>query len=161
MAAGEPTEPRLGQRIGSYPLVRPIGAGATGRVFEVQHLTIGRRAAMKILAPEHASRPGAIRRLFTEARAISQINHPHIVEVTDLVEDDGPGAANGIVMELLEGKSLAQAIADQPRMAPARFLPILAQVADALRPRTQRASCTAISSRRTSSSPPSTASPTT
>jgi tRNA A-37 threonylcarbamoyl transferase component Bud32 len=132
VAAGEPTEPRLGQRIGSYLLVRPIGAGATGRVFEVQHLTIGRRAAMKILAPEHASRPGAIRRLFTEARAISQINHPHIVEVTDLVEDDGPGAANGIVMELLEGKSLAQAIADEPRMAPARFLPILAQVADAL-----------------------------
>src|SRR3954470_24256521 len=112
---GEVAESMVGQRVGTYRLLRLIGAGGTGPRFEVEHLTIGRRAAMKILAPEHASRPGAIRRLFQEARAISQINHPHIVEVTDLVEDDGPGAANGIVMELLEGRSLAQAIADEPR----------------------------------------------
>jgi serine/threonine-protein kinase len=129
---GDSVEPRVGQKIGAYRLVRLIGQGATGRVFEVQHVTIGRRAAMKILAPEHASRPGAVRRLFTEARAISQISHPHIVEVTDLVEADGESDVNAIVMELLEGKSLAQAILDEKRLPPARFLPILAQVADAL-----------------------------
>jgi hypothetical protein len=122
---GEVAEPRVGHTIGTYRLIRLIGSGATGRVFEVEHLTIGRRAAMKILAPEHASRPGAIQRLFSEAHAISQINHPHIVGVTDQV-------GGAILMELLEGKSLAQAIADDKHMAPARFLPILAQVADAL-----------------------------
>jgi tRNA A-37 threonylcarbamoyl transferase component Bud32 len=130
-AGGEPAEPRIGQRIGAYRLIRLIGAGAIGRVFEVEHVTIGRRAAMKILAPEHASRPGAIRGLFNEARAISQISHPHIIEVTDMVEADGAGGANAIVMELLQGKSLAQAAHEAP-LAPARFLPILAQVADAL-----------------------------
>jgi serine/threonine-protein kinase len=129
---GEVAEPKVGHKIGSYRLIRLIGSGATGRVFEVEHQTIGRRAAMKILAPEHASRPGAIRRLFTEARAISKISHPHIIEVTDMVEPDHAGGANAIVMELLEGKSLAQAILDDKHMAPARFLPILAQVADAL-----------------------------
>jgi serine/threonine protein kinase len=122
----------VGQRVGTYRLLRLIGAGATGRVFEVEHLTIGRRAAMKILAPEHASRPGAIRRLFQEARAISQINHPHIVDVTDLVEGEPPGGVNAVVMELLQGESLAQAIHRDKQMAPARFLPIMAQVADAL-----------------------------
>jgi tRNA A-37 threonylcarbamoyl transferase component Bud32 len=131
-AVGELAEPGVGHRIGSYRIIRLIGTGATGRVFEVEHLTIGRRAAMKILAPEHAGRPGAIRRLFTEARAISQISHPHIVEVTDLVDGDGLGRVNAIVMELLQGQSLAQAIQHDKVMAPARFLPILAQVADAL-----------------------------
>ena len=131
-AVGEVAEPKVGHRVGTYRLVRLIGAGATGRVFEVEHLTIGRRAAMKILAPEHAARPGAIRRLFSEARAISKINHPHIVEVTDLVEAERAGGVNAIVMELLQGQSLSQAIADDKHMAPARFLPILAQVADAL-----------------------------
>jgi serine/threonine-protein kinase len=131
-AVGEIAEPRIGHRIGSYRLIRLIGSGATGRVFEVEHLTIGRRAAMKVLAPEHASRPGAVRGLFTEARAISMISHPHIVEVTDLVEADQAGGANAIVMELLDGRSLARAMKDERPMPPARFLPILAQVADAL-----------------------------
>jgi serine/threonine-protein kinase len=126
---GEVGEVRVGQRVGSYRLVRLIGAGATGRVFEAQHLTIGRRVAMKILSAEHAGRPG---RLLAEAKAISQINHPHIVEVDNLIEGGEGGGVNAIVMELLEGKSLARAIAEERRMSPARFLPILAQVADAL-----------------------------
>jgi len=124
--------PRVGDRVGSYRLVRLIGAGATGPVFEVEHLTIARRAAMKILAPDQASRPGAIKRLFTEAQAVSTISHPNIVEVTDFIEGEGPGGVNAIVMELLEGRSLAQAIASGEPMPPRRFLPILAQVADAL-----------------------------
>jgi eukaryotic-like serine/threonine-protein kinase len=87
---------------------------------------------MKILSPEHAARPGAIRRLFSEARAVNQISHPHIVEVTDLIEAEGPRGVNAIVMELLEGKSLAQAMSEAKHMPPDRFLGILAQVADAL-----------------------------
>jgi tRNA A-37 threonylcarbamoyl transferase component Bud32 len=125
-------EARVGQRVGSYRLVRLIGEGATGRVFEVEHLTIGRRAAMKILAPDHAARPGAIRRLFSEAKAVSTIRNPHIVEVTDLIEADGAAGVNAIVMELLEGRSLAQANVDAGGMPPQRFVPILAQIADGL-----------------------------
>lgn len=124
-------EPRPGDRIGSYRLIRLIGEGATGRVFEVEHVTIGRKAAMKILAPEHATRPGAIKRLFAEARAVNRINHPHIVEVTDLVEAEREDSVNAIVMELLEGEPLSQLIVRGP-VPPERFLPILAQVASAL-----------------------------
>jgi serine/threonine protein kinase len=123
---------RVGQKVGPFRLVRLIGQGATGQVFEVQHLGIGRRAAMKVLAPEHAGRPGAIKRLLSEAQAVSTISHPHIVQVTDLLEAEGPEGVNAIVMELLEGESLGQAIQQSRRMPPARFLPILAQVADAL-----------------------------
>jgi serine/threonine protein kinase len=127
-------EPRIGGTVGSYRLVRLLGEGATGRVFEVEHLTIGRRAAMKILAPAHAARPGAVKRLFSEAKAVSKIDHPHILVVTDLIEADAPGGVNAIVMELLEGQSLAQAIAAAAPegIPPARFLPILSQVAGAL-----------------------------
>lgn len=124
--------PKVGDRIGTYRLIRLIGQGATGRVFEVEHLTIGRRAAMKILSPEHAARPGAIKRLFDEAQAVNQISHPHIVEVTDMIEAARPGGTNAIVMELLVGRSLAQELLEVGRIPPGRFLPILARVADAL-----------------------------
>jgi len=124
-------DPRDGGTVGSYRLRRLIGRGATGRVFEVEHLAIGRRAAMKILTAESASRPGAIKRLFSEAQAVNKIHNPHIVEVTDLVEAEGPNGVSAIVMELLEGKSLGQAMEDGA-LPPQRFIPILAQVADAL-----------------------------
>jgi serine/threonine-protein kinase len=136
-------EPAVGDRIDAYRLVRLIGAGATGRVFEVEHERIGRKAAMKTLAASHATHPGAIKRLFTEALAVNRINHPHIVEVTDLVEagvhepctpwPNGvtPPRVNAIVMELLEGQSLAQAMAHGP-LEPGRFLGVMAQVCRAL-----------------------------
>ena len=140
------TGPRVGDRIGPYRLVRLLGEGASGRVFEVVHEKLGRRAAMKTLAAEHATHPGAIKRLFTEALAVNKINNPHIVEITDLVEAGehqlgrpaGTGAAplaspvSAIVMELLEGQSLGQAITKEGPLEPERFLPVLAQVCRAL-----------------------------
>ncbi len=124
--------PKAGDRIGAYRLVRLSGHGASGWVFEVEHEKIARRAAMKILSPEYAARRGALRRMLSEAQAVNRINHPHIVEITDVIEATEPGGFNGIVMELLEGQSLAQALVSQGRMQPERFVPILAQVADAL-----------------------------
>jgi serine/threonine-protein kinase len=126
--------------------VRLLGAGAVGRVFEVEHLRLGRRAAMKTLASAHAAHPAAIRRLFAEALAVNRINNPHIVEVTDLVERGehrrerparGGGSASlpavyAIVMELLDGQSLAQAVTREGSLEPERFLPVLAQVSRAL-----------------------------
>jgi serine/threonine-protein kinase len=138
-------EPRVGDRIGPYRLVRLLGAGAAGRVFEVEHQRLGRRAAMKTLALELAAHPGAIKRLFHEAMAVNRISNPHIVEVTDLVEGgehrrapEFAGAVcatapvNAIVMELLEGQSLAQAMVRDGPLDPERFLTVLAQVARAL-----------------------------
>jgi eukaryotic-like serine/threonine-protein kinase len=123
---------KVGDVVGSYRLLRLLGEGASGRVFEVEHVQIGRRAAMKILSPEHALRHNAVQRLLSEARAVNRINHPHIVEITDVLESDVPGGASAVVMELLEGQSLAQVLVKEGRLPPERYVPILAQVADAL-----------------------------
>ena len=137
-------EPKPGNHIGGYRLIRLLGQGTSGRVFEVEHHRIGRRAAMKTLAAEHAARSEAVKRLFAEAMAVNRINHPHIVEITDVVEaglhrivQDGreaiaPQRVNALVMELLEGQSLAKAIARDRPLPAERLLPILAQVCEAL-----------------------------
>ena len=125
-------EAQPGDVVGSYRVLRLIGEGAVGRVFEVEHVKIGRRAAMKVLSPEHALRPLAVRRLFAEAQAVNRINDPHIVEITDVVDADRPGGASGVVMELLEGQSLAHLLIKEGPVPPERFIPILIQVADAL-----------------------------
>jgi serine/threonine-protein kinase len=126
--AGDRRGPRVGERIGPYLLVRLIGEGTGGRVFEVVHEKLERRAALKLLDAAHAARPSARARFFAEALSINRIDHPHIVEVTDIVETDGHA---GLVMELLEGLSLGAVLREGP-LEPERFLPILAQVCEAL-----------------------------
>jgi serine/threonine-protein kinase len=120
--------PRLGDRIGPYRLVRLIGEGAGGSVFEVVHAQLDRPAALKLLAPAQAARPAARARFLAEAMSVNSIAHPNIVEVTDVVETPEHAA---LVMELLEGRSLGAAMAAGP-LPPERFLPILAQVCEGL-----------------------------
>ncbi len=128
----EAPAPGPGDIVGAYRLVKQLGQGASGVVYEVEHTKIGRRAAMKILSRDHAARPGAIRRLLSEAQAVNRINHPHIVEISDVVDASVVAGVNAIVMELLEGESLAQVMVQAGPMPPERFIPILIQVADAL-----------------------------
>jgi eukaryotic-like serine/threonine-protein kinase len=134
-----------GDSVGPYRLIRLLGQGASGRVFEVEHARLGRRAAMKLVVCSEAARPAARARLFKEALSISRINNAHIVEVTDVVETIQHLA---LVMELLEGGSLAELMSIGPSaplateasgptpnggaLVPERFLPILAQVCEAL-----------------------------
>lgn len=120
--------PRVGERIGPYRVVRLLGEGTGGRVFEVLHEKLGRPAALKLLEAAHTARPSTRARFFAEALSITRINHPHIVEVTDIVETDEHA---GLVMELLEGSSLGAAMR-AAALPPERFLPILAQVCEAL-----------------------------
>src|SRR5882672_7081211 len=98
-----PPGPRPGDRIGPYRLLRLIGAGAGGSVYEVVHEKLGRPAALKLLAPAQAARPAARARFLAEALAVNSISHPNIVEVTDVVDTPEHAA---LVMELLEGQSL-------------------------------------------------------
>jgi len=121
--------PAIGDTIGPYRLLRQLGQGTTSRVFEVEHTRIGRRAAMKVAHREGIA-PGVVDRLFTEARAVNLIAHPHIVEITDiLVPDPDAGQPDhALVMELLDGRSLADVVAAEGALPPARSLPILAQV---------------------------------
>ena len=120
-----------GRTIGSYRLIRKLGEGTTSRVFEVEHVAIRRRAAMKI-AHTDTTLPGIGKRLFAEAQAVNLINHPNIAAITEIIEPTKEHPAFALVMELLEGQLLADVIAAEGRLAPERFLPILAQVCDGI-----------------------------
>ncbi len=101
-----------------------------GRVFVGEHVIMGRRAAIKVLHDASATDPDQVQRLFDEARAACQIAHPAIVEVFDC----GTSAFAGpyLVMELLEGESLARALRGNRRPPLPWVASVLAQVADAL-----------------------------
>jgi serine/threonine protein kinase len=91
--------------LGRYDLGREIGRGAMGCVYEATHRALGKQVAIKRCHPHLAVEPDGLFRFPGEGRAIAQVHHAHIVEVFDLVEDDG---VPYLVMELLEGRTLAE-----------------------------------------------------
>jgi serine/threonine-protein kinase len=102
--------------LGRYRFAQRLGEGAMGDVWEAENELIHRRVAIKVLHPHVAERLDAVKRFEREATAAGRIGSPHIVEVLDLgVMDDG---ARFIVMELLEGMTLAQRIRAEGRMSP-------------------------------------------
>jgi serine/threonine-protein kinase len=125
------TEYATGDTIGPYRIVRQLGEGTTGRVFEVEHVRIGHRAAMKVVHRE-AVLPGVVSRLFAEARAVNLIGHPHIVDIMDVLEPGEGQPEHALVMELLDGSLLADLVSREQPLAPARIAAIAAQVCDAL-----------------------------
>jgi len=116
--------------VGSYRLVDLIAEGGMGCVFEAEHVKLGRRVAVKLLRPEFAGNQKAITRFFREARAVNEIQHPNIVEITDFVED--PDGDNFYVMELLEGQTLKELLAKTRPLPVPRMLGIAMQVTGAL-----------------------------
>ncbi len=87
-----------------YRLVRVLGRGTGGVVWEAEHVELGRRLALKILAPEHASSPAALERFRREARAVAKLSHPNLVRVLDFGKSlDGRVF---LTMDLLVGESL-------------------------------------------------------
>ncbi len=117
---------------GCYRLVRPLGEGGMGVVYEAQHLRLGGKVAIKILSPQHAADPKFRDRFRREARAASQIRHPNVVQITDF--GDTPNGSVFFAMELLEGHDLHYIL---HKHAPAPFpwvraQHLLAQAADAL-----------------------------
>lgn len=94
-------------RIGHYQVVRQIGRGGMGLVYEAIDPRIHRRVAIKLLRPDIlAEYPELTERLSVEARAANLIGHPGVVQVTDVgLTEDGSGY---LVMEFLEGQTLSQ-----------------------------------------------------
>ncbi len=122
-------DPLLGQQLGEYMVRQRIGSGGMGVVYAGEHTTIGRKAAIKLIREEHAQSPHA-RDLLTEARAASAIRHHGIIDVYGFGHQ--PGVGQYLVMEYLEGQPLNELIREQAPLPPARALPILCEVLDAL-----------------------------
>jgi eukaryotic-like serine/threonine-protein kinase len=119
-----------GTVLGSYRLLEVLGEGGMGVVYRAEHVRLGRRVALKMLRPEYSSDAHAVRRFFTEARAVNKIRDENIVEISDFIET--PGGDNYYIMELLEGQSLAAAMAGGEILALPRAIGIMAYVASAL-----------------------------
>ncbi len=120
----------VGQVLGqTYLVVEPIGAGAMGVVYVVEHLTLKKRFAAKLLTADLARFPEAVARFEVEAHAVSQLDHENIVSVIDFGKtDDG---CVFIIMELLRGKTL-QARVDQGPLSAEETVAIIMQVCHAL-----------------------------
>jgi serine/threonine-protein kinase len=100
---------------GKYRLVRILGDGGMGSVYEALHAVLGTRVAIKVLHPELARRTGLVERFLQEARVAAQIRSPHVVQVIDV--DRTPDGHAYIVMELLEGEPLS-GVLDRQRKLP-------------------------------------------
>ncbi|MBI3724365.1 serine/threonine protein kinase, partial [bacterium] len=92
----------IGVALGSYRLTRPLGRGGMGVVYEADDLSLGRKVAIKLLPRSACGDAQALARFRLEARAAARLNHPNVVSIYDVKEDEGRGY---IVMELALGPS--------------------------------------------------------
>ncbi len=133
---------------GRYRIRRLCGEGGMGRVYEAEHIEIGKRVALKILHPAYSQTPDLVERLKREARAASKISHPNVVDVTD--SGTTPDGSFFFVMEYIEGIELGEMIFREERLEVPRALRASPRRSAArCTPRTRSASSTAISSPRT------------
>ena len=117
----------VGDRLGPYEILAPLGAGGMGEVYRGRDTRLGRVIAIKVLSERFAT-PGARERFLREARACSALSHPNICAIYDLGESDGRPF---LVMELLEGETLRHLIGSQP-VNPERALEFAIQLTRAL-----------------------------
>lgn len=115
---------------GKYRLVRLLGDGGMGSVYEAQHAMLGTRVALKMLHPELGGRTGLVERFMQEARVAAQIRSAHVVQVTDV--DRTPEGNAYIVMELLEGEPLSSVLDRQRKLAVAVACEYATQILEAL-----------------------------
>ena len=127
----EGEDPRIGTTLGGrYHIRRLCGEGAMGRVYEGQHIDIGRRVAIKVLHARFHHSADLVERFRREARAASKIGHPNIVDVTD--SGTTPDGAFYFVMEFLDGVNLEDLILQTGPLPVERALLVTAQIARAL-----------------------------
>ena len=124
-------DPLLGTQVGPYRLLGLLGVGGMSRVYVGRHMHLGRRAAVKLLAPHLVADSQSVSRFFHEARAAAEAQSPHIVEIYDFIWEPKQKLA-AYVMELLRGRDLRATLQLQKKVAPQRAARIGAHVCRAL-----------------------------
>lgn len=119
----------LGTVIGDYKILKKIGAGGMGIVYQGIHVRLEQEVAVKDLSPELASNPEMRTRFIREAKIQARLNHPNVVNVHNLLEHEGRLL---LVMELVKGRTLDQIIQERGALPSSEAIDIIRQVLDAL-----------------------------
>jgi serine/threonine-protein kinase len=131
MAETSERVPFVGQLLdGRYKLVREIASGGMSTVYEALHVKIGRTVAIKVLQRDLAGDPEVVARFLNEARAVGTLGHPNIVASTDFGEL--PGHVPYLVLEYLQGHTLAEEVRTNGQLPIRRATRIALQIASAL-----------------------------
>ena len=129
-----------GTRLGPYEILAAIGAGGMGEVYRARDTKLGRDVALKVIPDTFALDPDRLARFQREAQVLASLNHPHVGAIYGF-EDSGE--IHALVLELLEGDTLADWVARGP-IPLDEALPIAKQIADALEAAHEMGSFTAI-----------------
>jgi serine/threonine protein kinase len=125
-STGQRRDPRIGTVVaGKYAVVRLIGDGGMGSVYEARHETLSRRFAIKFMRPEYAARPDIQHRFENEAKLAGSLEHPNLAAVTDFGRSsDG---APYLVMEYLEGRDCGHLLRESGPLPVARAADLIYQ----------------------------------
>ena len=126
-----PTDGELyGEMAGEYRIVRRLGTGGFGTVFEAEHPVLKRKAAVKVLHTNRSVDSAAVLRFIAEAQSANQIKHRHIVDIFSF--GTLKGGRHFYVMDLLDGAPLDRYLRERHNLPPEVALPLLGPIADAL-----------------------------
>ena len=126
-----PQDPKIGMVLQErYRILRKLGDGGMGAVYEGEHVLIKRRVAIKVLHAQFAQNPEIVARFQREAEAATSIGHPNIIEVTDMGRF--PDGTAYMVLEFLEGRDWSHDIESHGPQPVGKVIHILTQVCDAL-----------------------------
>jgi Tol biopolymer transport system component/tRNA A-37 threonylcarbamoyl transferase component Bud32 len=126
--AAEPGPSLVGRQIGVYTILSVLGQGGMGEVYRARDTKLGRDVAIKVVANALRSNPEQLARFLQEARVLATLNHPHVGAIYGLEDADG---VRGLVLELIEGETLAERLASGPLPVP-EVLAVARQIAAAL-----------------------------
>jgi serine/threonine-protein kinase len=118
------------QQVGDYVVEAKLGEGGFGTVYRAVHRVIGKRVAIKVLSPKYSTDPHVLSRFISEARAVNQIRHHHIVDIFSFGEL--PDGRRYFVMEYLEGQTLEAHLVQRGPLPLSEVLAILEPLARAL-----------------------------
>ncbi len=126
---GSVSSKEIPDHIGVYQLTEKIAEGGFGVVYRAFDPRLKRDVAVKILHPQHSTEPTRVARFLREAQSAARISHPNIVQIYDIVEENGKLA---LVMEFVSGESLDKFIKNNPHLSLTERLQIAIQIAEAL-----------------------------
>ncbi len=126
---GRSTDAVVGSELAGYQIEALIGRGGMGAVYRAEELTLGRKVALKVIAPELGGDSRFRERFLRESRIAASLDHPHIVPIFKAGDEDG---ALFLAMRYVEGTDLAKLLHEGGALDPVRAISLLEQVAEAL-----------------------------